>query len=444
MTRALWNEDAEQAVLSAMLIDERAAITAMEQVGDAMFYAERHRRIFRAMVTLAETGQRIDPLTLADQLTRSMELEPSGGKDYIGFLVDAVPTSANVAYHARLVADWYGRRALIATLESSARELREAGLGALDTREVARATSQALLPFVIDDDLTEEGFLPVRQTITATMEAIERRANGETGILTGYAHIDQQTGGLFEGELLILGGAEGMGKSAAALNLALRIASRPAEQGGGAAAIVSAEMSRDAVQRFCLAYLARIDGRKLRAGALVDADYPKLAHAAGVFTGLPLWISDQAEPSITDVIARCTHLKAQHPELRVVVVDFLQLVHDREKGLAESIELKRIAYKLKAMAKRLKLLVIAPCQVNTKEIEGKQDERPRAKDLQGSSGMRQAADFIVLLYRPGYYSEMADAREMEWNWVKVREASPFLARMTWDGPTRRIDEWRTA
>lgn len=441
--RPLHNEDAEQAVLSAMMIDEAAAQLAVRTLAAPMFFGERHRRLFAAMAQVIETGAVVDPVTLANTLAARLELDRAGGKDYIGFLVDAVPTSANVGYHAAIVRDLAQLRGLLAALDGAAGRIRQ-GETTRSPADIAREAFAALLPYTIEDDVAGEGFQSVRETLWATMERIEARAEGETGILTGYGQIDRQTGGMFDGELLILGGAEGMGKSAAALNLALKISQRPASEGGGSCAIVSAEMTRDAVQRFCLSWLSGVDGRTLRSGALRDDDFPRLARAAGVLAGLPLWISDQAEPSVTDVISRCTHLKAQHPGLRVVVVDFLQLIHAREKGLNEAIELKRVAYALKAMAKRLKLLVIAPCQINTKDVEDLKDPRPRLKDLQGSSGMRQAADFVALLYRPGYYNPMAEAREMEWNFAKVREAAPFLARMTWNGATRRIDEWRTA
>jgi replicative DNA helicase len=132
------------------------------------------------------------------------------------------------------------------------------------------------------------------------------------------------------------------------------------------------------------------------------------------------------------------------PEIRLIVVDFLQLVHAREKGITEAQELKRVAYGLKSLAKRLKVVVIAPCQVNTKDVEALKDMRPQLKDLQGSSGMRQAADFIGLLYRDGFYNPLSkDPDLLEMRFAACRRTATFDAKLRWNGPTLRIDPIRT-
>jgi replicative DNA helicase len=273
------------------------------------------------------------------------------------------------------------------------------------------------------------------------MEAIERTANGTApGLLTGWRKIDEEMGGLRSGELVIPGGAEKMGKSVFALNLCLRIASRPITDGGGGCAYVSAEMTKEALMKRCLAWESRVDARRIRTGQLVDDDWSKLANAGAAISRLPLWIDDQATPTLADIIARSTHLKALHPELSLVVVDFLQLVRDRRKGVPKSEELSDIAYGLKGMAKKLGIVVVAPCQVNTKDVEELKDPRPRLKDLQGSSGMRQAADLIGLLYRPAVYDPMGNPYEIEVNFAAAREAPPFLARLRWDAQSLRIDD----
>lgn len=437
--KPLWNEDAEQAVLAAMLTDEQAVLRARAIVDAEAFYLPRHRLLFGAMVTLAERGTTIDPLTVADLLDQRGDLAHAGGKDYIGLLIDAIPTTANVAYHAGIVREWAQRRTLIVTLEQAAHELHEATSS--DPQAIAQSVTTALLPYAVDDGTTA-GFVKVKDLVWGAMEQLEAQSHGAiTGLRTGYAKIDQETGGFQEGELVIPAGAEKMGKTIVALNLGLRIAQRPAAEGGGGVAYVSAEMKERALVKRSLGILGAIDQRKLRTGALVDDDFPKLARAGGILSGLPLWIDDQAEPSLSDVVARCTHLKAQHPEIRCVVVDFLQLVHARERGINESVALTRVAYGLKGLAKRLNVVVIAPCQVNTKDIEDAKDPRARPKDLQGSSGMRQAADFIALLYRPAVYDPMANPYEIELNFAVAREAAPFLARLRWDPRTLRIDDF---
>jgi replicative DNA helicase len=423
-------------VLAAMLIDDAAATHATTVLTDDAFYAEKHRRLFRAMRLLVETGTSVDPVTLSNVLASRGDLEASGGKDYIGFLVDAVPTAANVAYHAGIVREWATRRLLLATLEASVAAVKDGETA----KDAARAAFSALLPYTAETT-GDEGFVHARSIVYPTMEAIEQTASGKgTGLLTGWRKIDEEMGGLRPGELVIPGGAEKMGKSVFALNLCLRIASRKAEDGGGGCAYVSAEMTKEALMKRCLAWESRVDARKIRTGQLVDGDWPALANAGAVISRLPLWIDDQATPSLADIIARATHLKALHPELRLVVVDFLQLVRDRRKGVPKSEELSDIAYGLKALAKKLGIVVVAPCQVNTKDVEELKDPRPRLKDLQGSSGMRQAADLIGLLYRPAVYDPMGNPYEIEVNFAAAREAPPFLARLRWDASSLRIDD----
>lgn len=439
MTRPLFNEDAEQAVLSAMLSDQAAAQHAVMALAPEMFYGERHRRIFSVMGLLVESGTTVDPFTVANALTDRGHLERAGGKDYLGLLIDAVPTVAHIADHVGIVAEMAQRRALVDTLTAATLTIRD---GDTDATDVARDTTAALLPFTLDDS-DAPGFIRIKDAVWSVLERIEAQAAGVvTGLLTGWARIDSETGGFQKGELIILAAAEKMGKSVAALNLGLRVSARPATEGGGAVAYVSAEMTTQAKVKRALGILGRIDQKRLRTGTLVDNDWPKVARAAGELGALPFWIDDEAEPSLADVTARCTALKAAHPEIALIIVDFLQLVHVREKGMTKAEELGRVAYGLKRLAKKLGVVVAAPCQVNTKDIEDGKDPRPRLKDLQGSSGMRQAADFVALLYRPAFYDAIgANPYEIEFNFAAAREAAPFLARLRWDPHTLRIDDF---
>lgn len=436
-TRPMFSEEAEQAVLAAAIIDRPAAEQAVMTLDAAMFYSDRHRRIFMAMTTLVERGSVVDPLTVAEVLSSRGDLERAGGKNYLGFLVDAVPTAANVSYHAGIVAEWHARRELLSTLTGAAARIQDGG----ESQDVARSVADALLPFTIDD-LDAPGFVRIKDSVWPVLERLEAQAAGLiVGLRTGWSKVDREIGGFQKGELVIIGGAEKMGKSVVAWNLALTVAATPVDEGGGAVAYVSAEMTTDAKVKRALGILAKLDQRKLRTGELRDDDFPKLARAAGLLTALPLWIDDEAEPSLADVTARCTALKAQHPEIALIVVDFIQLVHVREKGMTKAEELTRVAYGLKRLAKKLGVVVVAPCQVNTKDIETVKDPRPQPKDLQGTSGFRQAADFVVLLYRPAFYDPMGNPYEIEFNVPVARDGAPFLARLRWDPNTLAVEDF---
>jgi replicative DNA helicase len=216
--RPPYSEDAEQAVLAAMLIDQDAVMRAFEVVDDTMFYAERHRRLFRAMMSITERGSVVDPLTLADELMRRGELEGAGGKDYIGFLVDAVPTAANVEYHAKIVKEKALLRRLI---EVSTEIVSEAFSGGNTADELLDIAEQKI--FQVAQQRTNEGFSRIKELLWPTMERIEAiHAGGEsiTGIASGFSDLDEMTSGFQPSDLVIVAARPSMGKTAFVLNIA--------------------------------------------------------------------------------------------------------------------------------------------------------------------------------------------------------------------------------
>ena len=216
--RPPYSEDAEQAVLAAMLIDQDAVMRAMEVVDDSMFYAERHRRLFRSMLSITERGSVVDPLTLADELQRKGDLDGAGGKDYIGFLVDAVPTSANVEYHAKIVKEKALLRRLI---EVSTEIVAEAFRGGQTADELLDIAEQKI--FQVAQQRTSEGFSRIKELLWPTMERIEAiHAGGEsiTGIASGFNDLDDLTSGFQPSDLIIVAARPSMGKTAFTLNIA--------------------------------------------------------------------------------------------------------------------------------------------------------------------------------------------------------------------------------
>src|SRR5881392_1123085 len=199
--RPPYSEDAEQAVLSAMLMDQDAVLRATETVDDTMFYAERHRRIFRAMIAIAERGGVVDPLTLSEELSRRGELEGSGGKDYIGFLVDAVPTAANIEYHAQIVREKAILRRLIEVSTSIVAEAFESGSPATELLDEAEHKI-----FEVNQSRGGEGFTRIKELLWPTMERIEeiQRGGGSiTGVASGFKELDEMTAGFQPSDLII-------------------------------------------------------------------------------------------------------------------------------------------------------------------------------------------------------------------------------------------------
>src|SRR5687767_9705350 len=213
-----YSEDAEQAVLSAMLMDQDAIVTAAEMVDDSMFYAERHRRIFRSMVAITERGSVVDPLTLSDELGRKGELEAAGGKDYIGYLMDAVPTAANVEYHAEIVREKAILRSLI---QVSTQIVHDAFSGQSTAAELLDQAESKI--FHVSQQRKPDGFTRIKELLWPTMERIEALQRGGktiTGVASGFDDLDEMTSGFQAADLVIVAARPSMGKTAFCLNVA--------------------------------------------------------------------------------------------------------------------------------------------------------------------------------------------------------------------------------
>ena len=212
-----WSNEAEQAVLGAMLLDQDAALKAAEVLDDAMFYREGHRLLFRAMVALTERGDVIDPVTLRDELLRRSDLDRAGGMEYLGGLIDVVPTAANVEYHARIVRD-----------KAVLRRLIEAATSIIQDAYEGRATSAEVLDnaehrvFQVAQLRRSEEFVRLKELIWPTMERIEQLHTSQgalTGVATGFTDLDRLTAGFQRGDLVIIAARPSMGKTAFALNI---------------------------------------------------------------------------------------------------------------------------------------------------------------------------------------------------------------------------------
>jgi replicative DNA helicase len=385
--RPPWSEDAEQAVLSAMLIDQDAVMRAFEVVDDSMFYAEKHRRLFRAMMSITERGSVVDPLTLADELARKQELDGAGGKDYIGFLVDAVPTSANVEYHAKIVKEKALLRRLI---EVSTEIVSEAFSGSNTADELLDLAEQKI--FSVAQQRTSEGFSRIKELLWPTMERIEAiHAGGEaiTGVPSGFADLDELTSGFQPSDLIIVAARPSMGKTAFTLNIAQNAAITKEKK----VAFFSLEMSKESLVQ-----------RMLR-----DDDFPRLARAAGILTNAPIWIDDTPGITMLEMRSKARRLKSDQG-LDMIIVDYLQLMSGPSSGSENrQQEVSQISRGLKALAKELSVPVIALSQLSRAPEQRTGDsKRPQLSDLRESGAIEQDADLIMFIYRPEVYEGPVD------------------------------------
>lgn len=420
------HDDAEAAVLSACLMTTTAFDEAAAIIGEQHFHSGRHAALWRAMRECRADGVAIEPYGVEEQLKRAGELTLAGGRDYIGYLLDMVPTAANIGYHAGLVREYHNRRELIRVGESLAASARE---GRETAQQLAASVSSSLVEVAAKS--VTGGFRHIKTAVWDVCKTIEDRAAGRVppGVATGYPEIDEAIGGLRGGDLMICAGVPGSGKTALGLNILLNAAGAGTE-----CAMVSAEMTMNGLTERCISNLALIDSRSLRMGRLDDTEWPLVAQASGYLAKIPLYIDDTPTPSIEAITARTRYLKAKHPGLRLVVVDFIQLVRapgDDQMALA----LTRISYDLKGLAKELDLAVIATCQVDAASVEKQENPRPQLRHLRWSQGMREAGDFVALVHRP----EQLGHSLIEVEFGKARDLPPFTAVLGWNGKYMRVE-----
>ena len=400
--RPPYSEDAEQAVIAAMLMDQDAILRAAEHVDDTMFYREAHRRIFRAMVAISERGDVVDPLTLADELSRRGELDASGGKDYIGFLVDAVPTAANVEYHAKIVREKALLRRLI---ETSTAIITEAFDGKLTASELLDEAEQRV--FQVSQQRGTQGFMRIKELMWPTMERIEALQRGGktiTGVPSGFSDLDEITSGFQASDLVIVAARPAMGKTAFVLN----VAQYAAIENSIPVAVFSLEMSKESLVQRMLTSEARVDAQKLRKGMLRDDDFPRMARAAGILSAAPIWIDDTAGISLLEIRSKARRLKAD-ADVGMVIVDYLQLIQGPSNVESRQQEISQISRSLKALAKELNVPVVALSQLSrAPEQRTGDNKRPQLSDLRESGAIEQDADLVMFLYRQEMYDGPVD------------------------------------
>jgi replicative DNA helicase len=396
-----YSEDAEQAVLSAMLMDQDAVVRASEFVDDSMFYAERHRRIFRAMVAIAERGSVVDPLTLADELGRKGELDAAGGKDFIGYLVDAVPTSANIEYHALIVRE----KAILRTLiQVSTQIVHDAFSGTSTAVELLDEAESKI--FQVSQQRKADGFMRIKELLWPTMERIEALSRGGksiTGVASGFNDLDEMTSGFQPADLIIVAARPSMGKTAFCLNLA----QHAAIEDHVPVAFFSLEMSKESLVQRMLTSEARVDSQRLRRGMLRDDEFPMLARAAGILSSAPIWIDDSPGITLLEMRSKARRLKADS-NIGMVIVDYLQLMQGHSSAENRQQEVSQISRGLKALAKELGVPVIALSQLSRAPEQRTGDHRPQLSDLRESGAIEQDADLIMFLFRQEMYEGPVD------------------------------------
>ena len=391
------NLEAEQAVLGAMLMDEDAVAIALEMLEPESFYKAAHRILFATIEQLFNAHKAVDLVTLSEALKVDGRLEEVGGTAYLATLATAVPTAANVPYHARIVKEKATRRSLI----NAATQIVSEGYDAQDDVEGFLDRAEHLV-FEITSRKSETTYLPLRELIKDSIETIDQlyqRKAAVTGIPTGFHDLDVQTAGLQNGDLIVVAGRPSMGKSA----LVTCIAEHAAVVERIPTAIFSLEMSKEQLVQRMLCAHARVDAHKVRTGFLAQSDWPRLTNAAGKLSEAPLFVDDSSGLSVMELRAKARRLKSQH-DVGLIVVDYLQMMRGPVRAENRQQEISEISRSLKSLAKQLNVPVIAVSQLS-RSPERREDRRPQLADLRESGAIEQDADLVALLFREEFYQQ---------------------------------------
>jgi len=436
------NIEAEQSVLGAVLLENEAINQALEILTAEDFYRETHREIFRAMMELSDHNQPVDAITLTDALRTKSVLEQIGGPAYIAELADAVPTAANVAHYARIVREKAVLRSLatIATdIASSAYEANANVDEFLDTAEhrIFEISERRIKPsFHTMPELTRES-LRILERLYENRELV-------TGVPTGFKDLDTLTAGLQPSDLVVIAARPSMGKTALALNIA-SYAAMDAEPRRGVA-FFSLEMSKEQLVLRMLCSEARVDSAKARAGYLSERDFPKLAQAAARLSEANIFIDDSSDTTAITLKAKCRRLaKDKSNNLGLVMVDYLQLMRSARPGESREKEIAEISRSLKALAKELKVPVIALSQLN-RQVETRPDRRPLLADLRESGAIEQDADVIAFIYREEMYKgkDSKEAGVAEIIVAKQRNGPTDTVKLTYLSQYTRFENYAPA
>lgn len=391
--------EAEQAVLGGVMVD-RASWGRLEAIlTPSDFYRPEHRIIFAAMEALAADDQPIDPITLADHMQRSGELERVGGLGYLAQISATTPSAANIRAYAKAVRD----RALLRRLIEAGQEIADKGwepagkqVGALIDE------AQSLVLAIEQEGRGEEDIPTTNSALRDVVDEIDRLYNSEqelTGLPTGINSLDRRLMGLQNGDLIILAARPSMGKT----TLAMNIAEHNIEL-GNTVLVFSMEMPRNQLIKKCISSLGRIPFEHVRSGKLHDSEWPGLSAAVSKLKDSPLIIDDRNGLSVAQMRTTARRIHRKTP-LKMIIVDYLQIIGlGGKRRSSRNEDITEISAALKSLARELGIPLIALSQLN-RELEKRTNKRPINSDLRDSGTIEQDADVILFIYRDEVYNE---------------------------------------
>nr|WP_305976405.1 replicative DNA helicase [Rheinheimera baltica] len=432
--------EAEQSVLGGLMLDNDAWDRVAEKVVEQDFYLRAHRFIFAAMSRLAEATQPIDIITVSEDLEANLKLDDVGGFAYLGEIAKNTPSAANILAYAEIVRE----RAVVRDMISVAHDIADAGYDTQGRSSAELLDFAETKVFKIAEQRTNanEGPEPINSILAKTIEKIDELFrspyDGVTGVSTGYVDLDKMTNGMQPSDLIIVAARPSMGKTTFAMNLCEHAAITSDKP----VLIFSLEMPSEQIMMRMLASLGRIDQTKVRTGQLEDEDWARLSSAIELLnTKGKMYIDDGSGLTPTEVRSRARRVAREHGGLSMIMVDYLQLMTVPGMSENRTLEIAEISRSLKALAKELKVPVVALSQLN-RSLEQRADKRPVNSDLRESGSIEQDADLIMFIYRDEVYNDdSADKGTAEVIIGKQRNGPIGRVRLTFHGRYSRFDNY---
>jgi len=397
------NLDAEESVLGAMTLAP-GAIAAVSEIlspDGREFYRESHAKIYRAALSLYGKGEPVDAITLVDELDERSELEDVGGKVRVHELAALVPATANAGHYARIVREAATLRGLIHAGAEIAR------LGWERPGDATELVDQAeQIVFELSQQRAKGEFTHIEELLKESFEritALYESGADVTGVPSGFRDLDRITSGFQEGNLIIVAARPSMGKSGLALCIAANLAVRAATP----VALFTLEMSKSEVTQRFMCSEAKVESQRLRTGKLAAEDWPRLTGACDKLAKAPIYVDDTGSITMMEIRSKARRLKQKHPDLGLIIVDYIQLMTSGTTAENRVQEVSQISRSLKVLARDLDVPILALSQLS-RAVEQRHDKRPILSDLRESGSLEQDSDIVIFIYRDEYYNDESD------------------------------------
>ena len=390
------NIEAEQSVLGSLMLGKDTIIRVADLLKPGDFYRQIHNIIFEVMLDLYEKSEPIDLLSLTSRLEDRKQIDEIGGPGYLAELVNRVPTAAHIMHYAKIV----HHKKVLGELIAVSEHIEQLGFKEEEDIENILDEAEQSVFRISQKNLTQE-FMPVKNALEEAFERIDKLHKGDgamRGVPTGFYDLDNYLSGLQKSDLVILAARPSLGKTSMAMDIVRHVAVKQKIPVG----IFSLEMSKHDVVDRLLAAQAGVDLWKLRTGRLsmdgLDNDLLRIQEAMSVLSESPIFIDDAASPTVLQMRTMGRRLQAEHDNLGLIVVDYLQLIQPRTNSENMVQQITEVSRSLKGLARELECPVLALSQLS-RAVESRPDQIPRLSDLRESGSIEQDADVVLFIYR---------------------------------------------